>query len=84
MLAMSDVRKDACFTYVLRRKTMQSLTSVIIRNELSKDLVLSTRKIQLKDNETHLKHTSLSILITTWQNKVQRHYNSILKHQDNT
>jgi hypothetical protein len=44
---------------------MQSLTSVIIRNELSKDLVFSTRKLNLKDNETHLKHTSLSILITT-------------------
>jgi hypothetical protein len=63
---------------------MQSLTSVIIRNELSKDMAFSTRRFNLKDNETYLKHTSLSILITTWQNKVQRHYNSILKHQDNT
>jgi hypothetical protein len=30
---------------------MQSLTSVIIRNEFSKDLVFSTRKFNLKDNE---------------------------------
>jgi hypothetical protein len=44
MLATSDVRKDACFTYALRRKTMQSLTSVIIRNELPKDMAFSTRK----------------------------------------
>jgi hypothetical protein len=44
---------------------MQSSTSVIIRNELSKDMAFSIRKFNLKDDEIHLKHTSLSILITT-------------------
>jgi hypothetical protein len=44
---------------------MQSLTTVIIRNELSKDLVFNQENFNLKDNEIHLKHTSLSILITT-------------------
>jgi hypothetical protein len=45
---------------------MQSLTSVTIRNELTKDMVFYTKKnFTWKDNETHLRHTSSSILITT-------------------
>jgi hypothetical protein len=34
---------------------MQSLTRVIIRNELSKDMSFSIRKFNLKDNEIHFK-----------------------------
>jgi hypothetical protein len=64
-LATSKVRKDALFTNVLRRKTMQSLTNVIIRNELPRIWHSTQENFTWKDNKTHLKHTSLSILITT-------------------
>jgi hypothetical protein len=55
--------KMLCFTNVFRRKTIQSLTSVIIRNELSKDLVFDKRIFNSEDNKIHLKHTSLSIFL---------------------
>jgi hypothetical protein len=39
------------------------LTSVVICNDLSKDLVFKRKKISnLNDNEIYLKHTSLSII----------------------
>jgi hypothetical protein len=40
-----------------------TLTSVVICNDLFKDLVFKCKKISnLNDNEIYLKHTSLSIL----------------------
>jgi hypothetical protein len=64
LLATSDVPKMLGLPTFLGE--IAKLTSVVICNDLSKELVFKRKKISnWNDNEIYLKNTSLSILITT-------------------
>jgi hypothetical protein len=55
LLATSDASRNALFYQRFQEKNNATLTSVVIRNELSKDLVFNTRKFQFGRQQDSLK-----------------------------
>jgi hypothetical protein len=60
------------------------LTSVVICNDLSKDLVFNARKFQLEGQQNSLKAYKLKHSYYNITEQGSRHYNSNLGHHDNT